>query len=200
MAVAEKRIAAERSKALTGVRTAAAEAAAVIVERLIGVSVSAEDAAKAVPPIEAKGADMELLRDPEFWVGIGTLIFLGIVLWKRVPALVASSLDARAAAIAKELEEARRLRAEAEALLAEYQEKRAAADQEASSIVAEAKAEAERFGAESRAAITAQIARRGKQAEQKIAQAEAQAVADVRAARRRCRDRSGGKADCRAAG
>jgi F-type H+-transporting ATPase subunit b len=124
---------------------------------------------------------MELLRDPEFWVGIGTLIFLGIVLWKRVPQLVASSLDARAAAIAKELEEARRLRAEAEALLAEYQAKRAAADQEASSIIAEAKAEAARFGAESRSAITAQIARRGKQAEEKIAQAEAQAVADVRA-------------------
>jgi len=124
---------------------------------------------------------MQLLRDPEFWVGIGTLIFLAIVIWKRVPQLVASSLDARAAAIAKELEEARRLRAEAEALLAEYQAKRAAADQEASSIVAEAKAEAERFGAESRAAITAQIARRGKQAEEKIAQAEAQAVADVRA-------------------
>ena len=105
---------------------------------------------------------MELLRDPEFWVGIGTLIFLGIVLWKRVPQLVASSLDARAAAIAKELDEARRLRAEAEALLAEYQAKRAAADQEASSIIAEAKAEAARFGAESRSAITAQIARRGK--------------------------------------
>src|SRR6476646_3360735 len=124
---------------------------------------------------------MELFRDPDFWVGIGTLIFLGIVLWKRVPQLVASSLDARAASIAKELEEARRLRADAETLLAEYQAKRAAADEEASSIVAEAKAEAERFGTESRAAITAQIARRGKQAEEKIAQAEAQAVADVRA-------------------
>src|SRR5712671_4030011 len=95
---------------------------------------------------------MELLRDPEFWVGIGTLIFLAIIVWKRVPALIASSLDARAAAIAKELEDARRLRAEAE-----------------------------RFGAEARAAITAQITRRGKQAEEKIAQAEAQAVADVRA-------------------
>src|SRR5258708_9592910 len=67
---------------------------------------------------------MQLLSDPEFWVGIGTLIFLAIVVWKRVPALIASSLDARAAAIAKELEEARRLRAEAEALLAEYQAKR----------------------------------------------------------------------------
>jgi F-type H+-transporting ATPase subunit b len=124
---------------------------------------------------------MQLLRDPEFWVGIGTLIFLAIVIWKGVPGMVATSLDARAASIAKELDEARRLRAEAEALLAEYQAKRVAADQEASSIVAEAKAEAERFGAESRSAISAQIARRGKQAEEKIAQAEAQAVADVRA-------------------
>jgi F-type H+-transporting ATPase subunit b len=124
---------------------------------------------------------MELFRDPEFWVGIGTLIFLGILLWKRVPQLVANSLDARAASIAKELDEARRLRAEAETLLAEYQAKRAAAEQEASSIVAEAKAEAARFGAEARAAITAQIGRRGKQAEEKIAQAEAQAVAEVRA-------------------
>ena len=94
---------------------------------------------------------MELLRDPEFWVGIGTLIFLGILLWKRVPHLVASALDARAASIAKELDEARRLRAEAETLLAEYQAKRAAAEQEASSIVAEAKAEASRFGAEAQA-------------------------------------------------
>src|SRR4051812_1358064 len=133
-------------------------------------------------PSRRKEAEMgELVRDPEFWVGIGTLIFLGILLWKRVPALVANSLDARAAAIANELEDARRLRAEAEALLAEYQKKRAAAEQEAGSIVAEAKAEAERFGAESRVMLKAQIERRGKQAEEKIAQAEAQAVAEVRA-------------------
>src|SRR5690242_19893141 len=120
---------------------------------------------------------MELLRDPEFWVGIGTLAFLAILLWKRVPALVASSLDARAVAIAKELEDARRFRAEAEGLLGEYQKKRAAAEQEAGEIVAAAKAEAERYAAESRAAIQAQIARRGRQAEEKIALAEAQAVA-----------------------
>ncbi|HXJ01583.1 MAG TPA: ATP F0F1 synthase subunit B [Micropepsaceae bacterium] len=124
---------------------------------------------------------MDLLRDPEFWVGIGTLIFLGLLLWKRVPALVASALDARAVAIAKELEDARRLRNEAEALLSEYQKKRATAEQEATSIVAEAKAEAERFAAETRATITAQIARRGRQAEEKIAQAEAQAISEVRA-------------------
>lgn len=123
----------------------------------------------------------ELLSDPEFWVGIGTLIFIGIVLWKRVPALVTSSLDGRAAAIARELDEARRLREEAEALLADYKRKYAAADQEAGSIISEAKAEAERFAAESRTAIAAQIAHRGKQAKEKIAQAEAQAVAEVRA-------------------
>jgi F-type H+-transporting ATPase subunit b len=124
---------------------------------------------------------MELLSDPEFWVGVGTLIFLGVLLWQKVPALVTSALDARAAAIAKELEEARRLRTEAEALLAEYKKKRAEAEGEAAAILAEAKAEAQRFATESRAAIAAQIERRGKQAEEKIAQAEAQAVSEMRA-------------------
>lgn len=124
---------------------------------------------------------MELFQDPEFWVGIGTLIFFAILLWQRVPAIVAAALDARAAAIAKELEDARRLREEAESLLADYKKKHAAAEQEASSIVSEAKAEAARYGAEAQAAIKAQIARRAKQAEDKIAQAEAQAVAELRA-------------------
>jgi F-type H+-transporting ATPase subunit b len=124
---------------------------------------------------------MELLRDPEFWVGVGTLIFLGILLWKKVPALVASALDARAAAIAKELEEARRLRSEAEALLLEYKKKRLDAESEAAAILAEAKAEAERYAAESRTAIAAQIERRARQAEEKIAQAETLAIAEMRA-------------------
>ncbi len=123
----------------------------------------------------------ELLRDPEFWVGVGTLIFIGVLIWKKVPAMIAHSLDTRAAAIAKELEDARRLREEAEALLTQYQAKRAAADSEAAAIVTEAKAEAERFAAEARIAIKAQVERRAKQAEEKIAQAEAQAVAEVRA-------------------
>jgi F-type H+-transporting ATPase subunit b len=124
---------------------------------------------------------MELLRDPEFWVGLGTLVFIAILLWKRVPALVNTALDARAAAIAKELEEARRLRIEAETLLLEYQKKRAASEEEARTMVTEARAEAERYAQESRAAIKAQIERRGKQAQEKIAQAEAQAVSEVRA-------------------
>jgi F-type H+-transporting ATPase subunit b len=124
---------------------------------------------------------MEILGDPEFWVGVGILIFFGILLWKKVPAFVASALDARAATIAKELEEAQRLRTEAEALLAEYKKKRAQAESEAATILAEAKAEAERFAGESRVAIAAQIERRGRQAEERIAQAEAQAVAEMRA-------------------
>jgi F-type H+-transporting ATPase subunit b len=124
---------------------------------------------------------MELFKDPEFWVGIGILVFLALLLWKRVPALVGKSLDARAASIAKELEDAHRLRKEAEALLSEYRKKADAAEQEAGAIVAEAKAEATRFAAESQNTIKAQIERRGKQAEDKIAQAEAQAVAEVRA-------------------
>jgi len=124
---------------------------------------------------------MELLGDPEFWVGIGTLIFLGVLLWQKVPALVTSALDARAAAIAKELDEAKRLRSEAEGLLAEYKKKRAEAEGEAAAILTEAKAEAARYAAESRTAIAAQIERRGRQAEEKIAQAEAQAVAEMRA-------------------
>jgi len=124
---------------------------------------------------------MELLNDAHFWVGIGTLIFLGILLWKRVPAMITSALDARAAAIAKELEEAQRLRGEAEALLLEYKKRRTEAEGEAAVILAEAKAEAERYATESRAAIKAQMERRTRQAEEKIAQAEAQAVAEMRA-------------------
>ena len=129
------------------------------------------------------------MSDPEFWVGVGTLIFLGILLWQKVPALVTSALDARAAAIAKELEEAQRLRSEAEALLAGIQEEAAEAEGEAATILAEAKAEAERFATEARTAIAAQIERRGKQAEEKIAQAEAQAVAEMRALAADRRDR-----------
>jgi len=123
---------------------------------------------------------MELFGDPEFWVSLGTIVFIGLLLWQGVPKLVANSLDARAVAIAKELEDARRLRSEAEALLAEYQKKREKAEEEAGAILSEAKAEAERYAAEARVTIKAQIERRSRQAEEKIAQAEAQAIAEVR--------------------
>jgi F-type H+-transporting ATPase subunit b len=98
-----------------------------------------------------------------------------------VPAFIGAQLDQRAAAIARELDEAKRLRDEAEAVLAEYKRKAANAEKEAESILTEAKAEAERFAAETRANLSAQIERRAKQAQDKIAQAEAHAMAEIRA-------------------
>ena len=92
------------------------------------------------------------------------------------------ALDHRSARIKAELDEARRLRDEAGKLLAEYQRKQREAEREAEAIVAEAKAEAERVAAEARVKMEEFVARRTKLAETKIAQAEAQALADVRAA------------------
>jgi F-type H+-transporting ATPase subunit b len=123
----------------------------------------------------------EFLSNPETWVGLGTLVFFAILIWKKVPGLIGKALDARAATIAKELDDARVLREEAEALLRQYQQKQLDAEKEASAIVAEARAEAERYAAESRQAINVQIERRAKMAQEKIAQAEAQAIAEVRA-------------------
>lgn len=124
---------------------------------------------------------LEILSEGEFWVAVGTALFIAILLWKKVPALAAKALDARAAVIAKELEDARALRDEAQALLDQYLSKRASAESEASAILTEARAEAERYTAEARVALDAQIERRAKQAQDKIAQAEAQAMAEVRA-------------------
>ena len=124
---------------------------------------------------------MDFLLEPEVWVGLGLVILVGIFLYQRVPAFVASSLDARAAAIATELDEARKLREEAASLLAQYQRRAAEAEQEAQAIVTEAHAEAERFAAEANAQLKLQIERSAKQAQGKIAQAESQAVAEIRA-------------------
>lgn len=120
--------------------------------------------------------------DPTFWVAVGTVLFIAIIVWRRVPQMVAKMLDDRAAGIKNELDEARRLREEAEVLLNEYRAKTANAAQEAQAIIDAAKASAERMAADARAQLAVQIERRGKMAEQKIAQAEAEAIADVRAA------------------
>jgi F-type H+-transporting ATPase subunit b len=92
------------------------------------------------------------------------------------------ALDQRSTRIKAELDEARRLRDEAEKLLVEYQRKQRDADREAAGIVAGARSEAERLAAEARAKMEEFVSRRTKMAETKIAQAEAQALADVRAA------------------
>jgi F-type H+-transporting ATPase subunit b len=124
---------------------------------------------------------MLMLQNNEFWVGIGFVLVIALLLWKGVPGMIGKMLDSRAAVIAAELAEARRLREEAMALLADYQKKAASAEAEAQSIVTEARAEADRFAAESRANLVAQIERRGQAAQDKIAQAEAAAMNEIRA-------------------
>ncbi|ODN69446.1 ATP F0F1 synthase subunit B [Methylobrevis pamukkalensis] len=115
------------------------------------------------------------------WAFIALIGFLGILLFKRVDKTAVAALDDRAARIAKELDEARRLREEAQALLAEYQRKAREAGKVAEDIVENAKAEAIRLTAESEAALSEMIERRTKSVETKIAQAETQALGEIRA-------------------
>jgi F-type H+-transporting ATPase subunit b len=125
---------------------------------------------------------MSLLLEAEFWVAVSFLIFIGILVYVGVPKLIIDALDNRAKRVQAELDEARRLKEEAQKLLAEYKAKQRQADEEAVAIIEGAKAEAERIAAESKTKMEEFVARRTKMAETKIAQAEAQAVADVRAA------------------
>ena len=118
----------------------------------------------------------------EFWVAIAFAVFVLILLYYRVPALIAKSLDDRAEAIRKELDEARRLREEAQNLLADYQKKHRNVGQEADTILELARSEAEAFAQETRTSLKDMLERRTRQAEDKIARAEAQAVDEVRAA------------------
>ncbi|MGQ0741459.1 MAG: F0F1 ATP synthase subunit B family protein [Alphaproteobacteria bacterium] len=124
---------------------------------------------------------MDLLQEAELWVGVGFVIVVGFILYKRVPAMIGRALDKRAAAIAAELDDARKLRDEAMVLLGQYRRRQQEADKEAESITTEARAEAERYAVESKAALKAQLERRAKAAQDKIAQAEQQALAEIRA-------------------
>jgi len=119
--------------------------------------------------------------DATFWAFIALILFFGVIAYFKVPAIIAKSLDDRADKIRDELNEARRLREEAQSLLADYQRKRREAESEADAIIAEAKDDAERLTAETNAALEEMIERRTKAAETKIAQAETQAIAEVRA-------------------
>ena len=119
--------------------------------------------------------------DATFWALIALIIFLGVVVYMKVPGMLTKNLDERADKIRNDLEEARRLREEAQELLAEYQRKRKEAEQEASDIIAAAERDAELMAKEAEEKTADFVARRTAMAEQKIAQAQAQAVADVRA-------------------
>jgi F-type H+-transporting ATPase subunit b len=123
-----------------------------------------------------------MLATPEFWVLVSFVLFIGLLVYVKIPGKVGTMLDERARRIAKELEEARNLRDEAQALLAEYDRKRRDAEKEAEAIIVQAREEAEAFAVETRHKLTETVERRGRLAEEKIAQAEAQAVKEVRAA------------------
>jgi F-type H+-transporting ATPase subunit b len=116
-----------------------------------------------------------------FYAFVSLVIFLVVIAYLKVPAKIAAGLDGRAALVTRELDEAKRLREEAQALLADFQRRSAEAEREASAIVAEAKAEADRLTADTTRSLEEMIARRTKAAEAKIAQAETQAIAAVRA-------------------
>ncbi|MGN6305536.1 MAG: F0F1 ATP synthase subunit B [Mesorhizobium sp.] len=114
------------------------------------------------------------------WVLVGLAIFVAICLYIKVPAMVNKALDTRADRIRGELDEARRLREEAQALLADYQKKRKDAEQEAAAIVEAAKHEASVLAEEAHKRTEDYVARRTALAEQKIGQAEREAIAEVR--------------------
>ena len=120
--------------------------------------------------------------DATFFALVGLVIFLGILIYIKVPGMMAKSLDERAANIRSELDEAKKLREEAQALLAEYQKKRKQAEADAASIVASAEREAAALTEEARQKTEEFVARRNAVSEQKIKQAEADAVSAVRAA------------------
>jgi F-type H+-transporting ATPase subunit b len=120
--------------------------------------------------------------EPEFWVAVAFVILMGVFGYLGVHRTVLQTLDHRSERIKAELDDARRLKDEAAKLLAEYEARRTSAEREAEEIIASARAEAERIAAEAKTKMEDFVARRTKTAESKIALAEAQALADVRAA------------------
>ena len=120
--------------------------------------------------------------DATFFAFVGLVLFLALIAYLKVPGMMAKSLDERADNIRKELEEAKRLREEAQALLAEYQRKRKEAEAEAAHIVTSAEREAAALSEEARQKTEEFVARRNALSEQKIRQAEADAIGAVRAA------------------
>jgi F-type H+-transporting ATPase subunit b len=121
----------------------------------------------------------ELLHEPEFWVVIAFILML-VLAWRPVGRQITAMLDARSDQIRKDLEEAARLKVEAQALLDDFKKKHAEAVQTAAGIVAHAKSEAARIAAEGAEALEASLKRREQTAMLRIAQAESQAVAEIR--------------------
>lgn len=119
--------------------------------------------------------------DATAWVSLAMVIFIAVLLWKKVPSAIGGALDKRIAGIRAQLDEASKLRAEAEALKAEYEAKMTAAAKEAEDMRARAEEEAGHIMDQAKTDATNLITRRQKMAEDKIAAAERAAIAQVRA-------------------
>jgi F-type H+-transporting ATPase subunit b len=128
------------------------------------------------------GHNVPTTQTPEFWVAVAFVLFMALLAYKGVPALIGKALDDRADAIKKNLDDARKMREDAQTLLTEYQRKSSEAESEAQKIVEQARKEGEALRAEAERKATESVARRVKLAEEKIARAEMQAVSEVRGA------------------
>ncbi len=118
--------------------------------------------------------------DNTFWATVAFFTFFGLLIYMKLPKTILGGLDSKIKKIQSDLDEAKQLREEAQALLAEYERKRKAAESEAEEIVTAAKEESARMAEEAKVALEELIARRTKAVEDKISQAEAQAIAEVR--------------------
>ncbi len=180
---AEAEIGRAKREALAGIRDVAAEACQDILVKVSGLELD-EARIRAVVElgIQSSRAGGSPLMEfgAEAWVSVALLIFIGILLWKGVHRFAASALDKRAEDIRKQLEEARSLREEAQALFARYQREQRDATQTAGDIVAQADREAKLAAETADAELEETVKRRLQMAEEKIAQAEAAAVKEVR--------------------
>ncbi len=125
---------------------------------------------------------MALLRNPEVWVLVGVILFFVLLAFLKVPGSAAKALDDRAAKIQGALDEAERLRGEAQALLDSLKTQQIEAEAQAAQMLRDAEIEARRLEADAKTKLEEQIARRTALADRRISQAETQAAADVKAA------------------
>ncbi|PZX09734.1 F0F1 ATP synthase subunit B [Celeribacter halophilus] len=133
----------------------------------------------ASPAFAASGPFFSL-KNTNFVVLLGFLVFVGILIWKKVPAMIGGMLDQRAEGIKAELDEARTLREEAQSILASYERKQREVQEQADAIVAQAKKDSEAAAAKAKEDLKSSIARRLAAAEEQIEAAEAAAIREVR--------------------
>ena len=143
--------------------------------------VLAAEAAEAAEHGAAHAAPEAFGLGPVTWVALAMTVLILVAIWKKVPAMITGGLDSNIAEIRKQLDEAKALRAEAEALRQEYADKIAGAEKDAAAMIEHAQHEADAIVAKAEADTKALIKRREKMAEDKIAAAERGAVAELRA-------------------